>query len=65
MWFTNQRGDKEFAGGQDDWAVAAKAAVSCPNFLADVEEECVADEAISCYNCRYRRWTVGSFACVM
>jgi hypothetical protein len=23
----------------------------------------VADESISCYNCRYRRWTVNSFIC--
>jgi hypothetical protein len=64
MWCTNQRGEKEFAGGQDDWTGAAKAAASCANFQPDVEEEFVADEPMSCYNCRYRRWTSGSFTCV-
>ena len=64
MWFTNQRGEQEFTGGQNDWTGAAKAAASCPQFLPDVEEECIADEPISCYNCRYRRWNASSFTCV-
>jgi hypothetical protein len=28
-----------------------------------VEEELVADDPRSCYNCRHRRWTAASFAC--
>jgi hypothetical protein len=32
-------------------------------FHPDVEEEQVADEDRSCYNCRYRRWTAASFVC--
>jgi hypothetical protein len=34
-------------------------------FHPDVEEELIADEARSCYNCRYRRWTAVSFSCTV
>ncbi|MEI8354981.1 MAG: hypothetical protein WCG31_02600 [Deltaproteobacteria bacterium] len=64
MWFTNQRGEEEFTGGQDDWAGAARLASTCPYFNPDVEEEFVADDPVSCYNCRYRRWSTGSFTCL-
>jgi hypothetical protein len=63
MWFTNQRGEQEFTGGKNDWAGAAKIAATCPEFRSDVEEEIVADEPLSCYNCRYRRWSAESFTC--
>lgn len=64
MWLTNQWGEQEFTGGQDDWARAALAAASCATFRPDVEEEFVADEPLSCYNCRYRRWSAESFTCL-
>jgi hypothetical protein len=35
----------------------------CDLFVADVEEERVSDELVSCYNCRSRRWTPKSFEC--
>lgn len=54
----------EFAGGQEDWQGAAFLAATCPGFSFDVEEELVADDARSCYNCRYRRWTRVSFTCM-
>ncbi|WP_246559399.1 hypothetical protein [Citrifermentans pelophilum] len=54
----------EFAGGQEDWRGAALLAATCPGFSFDVEEELVADDARSCYNCRYRRWTRLSFTCM-
>jgi hypothetical protein len=63
MWRINGQGEKEFRGGKDDWPGAAHEAAHCFSFHPDVEEEQIADEAISCYNCRYRRWTAASFAC--
>lgn len=58
-----QGANKEFPGGQEDWATVASIAENCPYFSADVEEEQVANEEKSCYNCRYRRWTERSFIC--
>jgi hypothetical protein len=42
---------------------AAQLARGCPKFKLDVEEEIVADETVSCYNCRFRKWTDISFVC--
>lgn len=64
MWFTNQRGEQEFSGGKNDWTGAASVAAICRDFHTDVEEETVADEPLSCYNCRYRRWSAESFTCM-
>jgi hypothetical protein len=64
MWKENDRGELEYSGGQEDWTVAAQIAGNCPGFKPDDEDEMVADEPISCYNCRFRRWTVKSFACL-
>jgi len=63
MWYINQSGDNVFHGGNEDWQGAARAAVLCSSFRPDVEEERIADEPVSCYNCRYRRWTAASFTC--
>jgi len=65
MWNVNEQGRREFAGGRQDWAVAARIAGDCPHFKEDDEDELVADEASSCYNCCYRRWTVKSFICTI
>ncbi|MEI6205727.1 MAG: hypothetical protein WCP20_02980 [Desulfuromonadales bacterium] len=46
-----------------DWMGAARIAASCETFHPDEEDEQVADELLSCYNCRYRRWTAASFDC--
>lgn len=46
-----------------DWTGAARIAANCTAFQPDEEDEQVADEAISCYNCRYRRWTIAAFTC--
>jgi hypothetical protein len=40
------------------------AAEVCPVFLADDEDEWVSDDPVSCFNCRFRRWTAESFICV-
>ena len=41
---------------------AARAAV-CDGYGRDDEDETV-DDTVSCYNCRYRRWTARSFTCM-
>lgn len=58
-----EAGLPEFPCGTEDWLTAARAAALCVGFSPDVEEEQVADEARSCYNCRYRRWSVDSITC--
>jgi hypothetical protein len=63
MWRINRQGEREFTGGTEEWQGAARIAATCPAFHPDVEEEQVADEARSCYNCRYRRWSGTSFTC--
>ena len=63
MWSIDQNGYKQFAGGHEDWQGAALMAAVCGRFIPDVEEELVADDPRSCYNCRLRRWTATSFAC--
>jgi hypothetical protein len=62
-WRLNERGEKEFRGNKDSWLEAAGLAQQCSGFKTDVEEELVSDEPVSCYNCRYRRWTNKSFIC--
>lgn len=63
MWRLNEKGEPEFNGGKQDWSAAAKAAEECSRFQEDDEDELIADEPVSCYNCRYRRWTADSFVC--
>ena len=63
MWCVNERGEQEFNRNKDSWVEAASLAQQCSGFKMDVEEELVSDEPISCYNCRYRRWTNKSFVC--
>ncbi len=63
MWRIDRNGRQEYPGGKEDWPGAARMATLCTTFHPDVEEEQVADEAVSCYNCRYRRWTAASFTC--
>lgn len=64
MWSLNSKGEKEFTGGKDNWDEAAKIAKDCPHFKIDDEDEQVSDEPVSCYNCRYRRWSLKSFTCI-
>ncbi|BCR03249.1 hypothetical protein DESUT3_03180 [Desulfuromonas versatilis] len=64
MWRMDESGGKLFAGGQEDWTAAAREADNCGSFRADEEDEQTAEQARSCYNCRYRRWTAASFTCM-
>ncbi|AKL94385.1 hypothetical protein CACET_c08770 [Clostridium aceticum] len=63
MFLRNEKGQKEFSGGQQDFDLAAKAANQCKNFKEDVEEELIVEDEKSCYNCRLRRWTSKTFVC--
>jgi hypothetical protein len=65
MWEIQPEGTRVFRHGQEAFALAADAASNCNAFKPDVEEEWVVDEERSCYNCRLRRWTAGSFACLL
>jgi Leu/Phe-tRNA-protein transferase len=57
-------GHKIFRHGQESYARAADIARECAAFRPDVEDEWVADEERSCYNCRMRRWTADAFECL-
>ncbi|WKY48725.1 hypothetical protein Q5O24_05255 [Eubacteriaceae bacterium ES3] len=47
----------------DEWATGASTALVCKQFKEDVEEEWVAEELVSCYNCRYRRFVKDGIVC--
>jgi hypothetical protein len=64
MWHVNKHGEREFRHGQEAYGMAATEARACCAFCPDVEDEWVADEERSCYNCRLRRWTMTSFLCL-
>lgn len=49
--------------GHEDWGCAVQRATVCQAFRPDVEEEQIADEKVSCYNCRYRRWIQAGISC--
>ncbi|MDF9409525.1 hypothetical protein L7E55_14360 [Pelotomaculum isophthalicicum JI] len=38
-------------------------ATSCSFYKDDVEEEIYLEGVLTCYNCRYRRWTRPGFSC--
>ena len=53
----------EFPLGSEEWLTAAWIAGRCDDFAPDVDEEQIADDPWSCYNCRYRRWSVSGINC--
>lgn len=53
----------QFPLGHEDWPTAARIAGCCSEFSPDVEEEQIADSPLSCYNCRYRRWSFATIDC--
>ena len=59
-----KNGKAVFPGGKNSFGEAARTAESCPSFSEDCEDELTCDDAVSCYNCRYRRWTAESFECI-
>lgn len=48
----------------DEWKKAQSIALCCPEFKPDVEEEWLAEETVSCYNCRYRRFVGSGIRCM-
>lgn len=64
IWLINEKGQFYFCGGKQDRAQAKKVANECYEFALDDEDEQMAEDEISCYNCRYRRWTKQSFICM-
>lgn len=65
MWLKDAQGKKAFRHGHVAFTQASETAKACDEFRPDVEEEWVADEERSCYNCRLRRWTAESFVCLL
>lgn len=64
MWIRDEAGRRLFACGKEDYERAAAAARECTAFARDDEDELVCDDAVSCYNCKYRRWSAESFYCM-
>lgn len=62
-WEAGNRG-RRFRFGEDAPAMAAAAAEECGQFVRDDDDECFFEESVTCYNCRYRRWTPNSFECL-
>ncbi len=50
--------------GPENWKEGHILALGCMSFISDVEEEWIADDPISCYNCRYRRWLSNGIGCM-
>lgn len=63
-YFAIEHGQRHFRFGQSDFHSAAACAAVCGRFTWDDDEECMDDITISCYNCRYRRWSQTSFFCM-
>ena len=64
VWEKDIAGNKHFKYGKDNYRLAAEVAQQCAAFIADDDDETVTDDNRSCYDCRYRRWTVESFECM-
>ena len=62
--WTIKDGKSIFTGGKDSYKAAVQTAESCSSFSEDCEDELFCSDAVSCYNCRYRRWTTESFECI-
>ncbi len=64
IWEKDNYGNKYFKYGQNNFDLTAETALQCAAFIGDDEDEIVTDDTRSCYDCRYRRWTVDSFQCM-
>lgn len=59
-----KEGRKVFLGGFYEYEKAALLASHCVSCKPDSEDEQMAEEEVSCYNCRYRRWIQDGFECL-
>lgn len=64
MFGIDDKGRKVFNYGKENYDKASQLAKECKHFKCDVDEECIEDGVVSCYDCRYRRWTSDSFICM-
>lgn len=59
-------GVKNFCGTgntSQDAHTAGILARKCACFAVDVDDELYSENEVSCFNCRYRRWTRVGFSC--
>lgn len=59
-------GSKCFLGDDNVWEdmkATVVLATACPFYKDDVDEEIYLEGALTCYNCRYRRWSRPGFSC--
>ncbi|MDF9409514.1 MULTISPECIES: hypothetical protein [Pelotomaculum] len=59
-------GTKCFLGddsSREDVRATMVLATACPLYKDDNEEEIYLEGVLTCYNCRYRRWTRPGFSC--
>ncbi len=59
-------GSKFFLGDdsvQEDMDATVVLATACPLYKDDEEEEIYLEGTLTCYNCRYRRWSRTGFSC--
>ena len=64
LMFDIKDNKKLFKYGKEDYKDSRAVASKCLSFKADDEDEQVDTILLSCYNCRYRRWTRVSFQCM-
>lgn len=65
MWLQDEYKQVEYANGKNDWKGTNLVAAGCGYFTFDTEEEIIEEGIVSCYNCRFRRWTRNSFTCMI
>jgi uncharacterized radical SAM superfamily Fe-S cluster-containing enzyme len=66
MYFKEVESEIRFIGeltDRDSVQVTIDLAVGCASYMDDDEDEKVIDEAITCFNCRYRIWRNVGFTC--
>ena len=56
--------NSEFRIQNEDYEAAVACALACGDFTPDDEDEQVADDPRSCFNCRKRRWTATAITCM-
>lgn len=59
-------GVRHFCGNEnskEDFDATVTLAKACSQYIIDLDEEVNWDNEITCYNCRYRRWTNLGYSC--
>jgi len=61
--YVRETGEAKCFLGDDSINATVVLATACPLYKEDVEEEIYVEGVLTCYNCRYRRWTRAGFSC--